>query len=179
MGFYLSRSECNPGVALVAGAKSFKMYERGGIWYVSFAHDGRQLRYSTGIKDFQEAKALVESMRPSGGGAAREVDDANLIRLLERMRGRAKKKGVPFSITREQARAAATACGGYCQVTGHVLEADGPFRPSIDRIDPSAGYVAGNIRIVCLIANTAMLHYGEAAFLEIAAAICKKNGLIA
>lgn len=35
--------------------------------------------------------------------------------------------------------------------------------PSIDRIDSNKGYVRGNIRIVCYIANLAMSQFGEGA----------------
>jgi hypothetical protein len=37
----------------------------------------------------------------------------------------------------------------------------GPFGPSLDRIVPKLGYVTGNIRVVCNLANLAMHKWGE------------------
>jgi len=43
-----------------------------------------------------------------------------------------------------------------------------PFAPSMDRIDCSKGYIAGNVRLVALIVNCALGDFGEEAF-EVAA----------
>jgi hypothetical protein len=45
-----------------------------------------------------------------------------------------------------------------------------PFRPSIDRIDPSKGYTKDNIRLVCCIINNALSEFGEDTFKIIAKA---------
>jgi hypothetical protein len=98
--------------------------------------------------------------------------------MIERARYRNRKKGVPFNITIDHLREVATRCNGYCEVTGKDLDDEGPFRPSLDRIDPKQGYVIGNVRIVCLVANTAMLHYGEQALLALAIAMCRSRGFL-
>lgn len=36
-----------------------------------------------------------------------------------------------------------------------------PFRPSVDRIDPSRGYEPDNIRLVCVVVNYALNEFGE------------------
>ena len=65
---------------------------------------------------------------------------------------------------------------GRCEVTGlpfsEVCAPRDPFSPSIDRIDSERGYVAGNVRIVCLIANLAMNTWGEAPLRRVAEALC-------
>lgn len=164
---------------LVAGASSYTLYQRGSTWYVNFRASGRQLRLSTGMSDLDEARALIESFRGDGFlSPFRRVDDKHLYRMIERARYKHRNKQTPFALSISLLREVAERCRGYCEVTGHRLEDEGPFRPSLDRIVPALGYVPGNIRITCLIANTGMLHYGEAAFGEIAIAYCRRVGLI-
>lgn len=149
------------------------------MWYVNFVAHGRQVRVSTGCTDKESAQALVESYR--GGdlaGPRFEVNPKHLIKMIERSRYRNRKKGVPFALTMGLMRELAERCGGYCEVSGHRLEDEGPFRPSLDRINPKVGYVPGNVRIVCLITNTAMLHYGEASFAELAISYCRRIGIV-
>jgi hypothetical protein len=61
---------------------------------------------------------------------------------------------------------------GKCAITGLplVLHASGwlwekdtgnPWKPSLDRINSSEGYVKGNVRFVCLIANLAMQSWSD------------------
>lgn len=182
MGLYkaATSSSLAPTVALVARAKSYTLYERaGGLWYVNFRADGNQVRLSTGCRDFESAKGLVEGFRGVAAEAeSREVDDKHLYRMIERARYKHRNKGTPFGLSIGLLREVAARCGGRCEVTGHRLEDEGPFRPSLDRIVPALGYVPGNVRIVCLITNTGMLHYGEAAFGELAIAYCRNIGVI-
>jgi len=120
----------------------------------------------------------VESYR--GGpreGASIRVSDKHLYRMIERARLRAKKKNLPISIPIDELRKIVARCRGYCEVSGHALEDSGPFRPSLDRIDCSKGYTPDNVRITCLIANTAMLHYGESALAELAISYCRNRKL--
>lgn len=180
MGLYKAVSTLggeNP-IRLVALARSYTLYERsGGPWYVNFRVGSKQYRLSTGQRDFDHAKAMVEGMRGLALPEACEVNDKHLYRMIERARYRNRRKGIPVAIGINDLRAIAKRCGGRCEVTGRRLEDSGPFRPSLDRIDPSLGYVPDNVRIVCLITNTAMLHYGESAFAELAIAYCRHHGL--
>jgi hypothetical protein len=50
-----------------------------------------------------------------------------------------------------------------------------PFRPSIDRIDSSVGYVVGNCRVVLVAVNIAMSTWGEGLFLRIARAAVERQ----
>lgn len=175
MGMYEARRSAHPGIGQVAKAKRYTLYRRAnGIWYVHFMCGGKSARYSTGLTAHDQARELVEAHRPAIPLAGREVNATHLARMIERARARCQKKGLPFALSMAIMRELAGRCGGLCEVSGHPLEDSGPFRPSLDRIDPSLGYVPGNVRIVCLIANTAMLHYGEAAFLDLARALCAK-----
>lgn len=181
MGIYrqVSSGDVPEDLREVAYARKYTLYERGGTWYVNFVFESRQRRLSTGCRDQTEARALVEAFRGSPSPlVARSVDDAHLYKMMERSRYRNRNKGIPYALTIGYMRELVARCRGYCEVTGHVLEDAGPFRPSLDRINPALGYVPGNVRIVCLITNTAMLHYGEASFGELAIAYCRTRGLL-
>jgi len=71
-----------------------------------------------------------------------------LLRYAEK---RAEKKSVPFDLTDEWAVSAwtgACAVSGLSFVTGHKGHGPRPRTPSIDRIEPSLGYVQSNCRFV-------------------------------
>lgn len=84
-------------------------------------------------------------------------------------RGNAKKRrGIPFSITKDDVVALVVAQRFRCAVTGVRFSLDTlgphkdrPFAPSIDRVDSDQGYVPGNCRIVCVATNFAMNRWGE------------------
>lgn len=165
-------------ISRVRDARTYTLIQRGPVWYVNFRIDGRQHRISTMLSDFEAAKALVEAHRPFDLPEAVNRTPAEIERMMERARARARKRGLPFSLGRSDMQALIARCKGRCEVSGHPLEKTGPFRPSLDRIDCTKGYTPDNVRIVCLITNTAMLHYGEAAFLQLAAATCRNRNLV-
>lgn len=77
----------------------------------------------------------------------------NLVRaLVTEARARAKARGVTFAITPEDV----PPIGVVCPLLGHsfyIGPGRSPFAPSLDRIDPSRGYVPGNVWIVGYRAN--------------------------
>jgi len=92
---------------------------------------------------------------------------------------RARRKGVPFSLTAEWAISRYT---GACELTGipFVIGQRGsgpkPYSPSIDRIVPSLGYTPGNCRFILWAVN-ALKHIGtDADMLFIARALVEKHG---
>jgi hypothetical protein len=89
--------------------------------------------------------------------------------LFNGAKKRAKKKGLPFEITREWVNAGIEA--GVCQLTNEPFYC-GPFnwhplQPSLDRIDSSLGYVPGNVRMICLILNLAKGSMSDDEFREL------------
>ena len=69
---------------------------------------------------------------------------------------------------------------GTCSATGIPLDwtrsyPAGPWSPSLDRIDPSRGYVSGNVRIVCWAYNRAKNVDGDDVVLTMARAIVEKH----
>ena len=71
--------------------------------------------------------------------------------LLDGIRSRAPRKGIPFNIDETD-----IPIPEYCPVLGVPIVLE-PFRhdhgPSVDRILPELGYVKGNVRIICNLAN--------------------------
>jgi hypothetical protein len=83
--------------------------------------------------------------------AAKRVSDPELF-IWRNARNRAKEKGLAFSIALED-----IVIPEFCPVLGIKIEkGSGPFlpsSPSIDRFDPTKGYVPGNIFIISNRAN--------------------------
>jgi hypothetical protein len=79
--------------------------------------------------------------------------------LWRRAKDRASKRGLSFSITRDQIETWLN--NGICQVTGLKFDLRfdndkmNPLAPSLDRIDPKNGYVDGNVQMVCWVYNRA------------------------
>jgi len=77
--------------------------------------------------------------------------------VLLRARQRAKKKTIPFALTREN-----VAMPENCPCCGNKLTVDTeirgqgnphPHAPTLDRMVPSLGYVPGNVNIICWTCN--------------------------
>lgn len=77
---------------------------------------------------------------------------------------RARQRGLPCEIDAYAIDRMLVDQGWRCAISNMPLEArgdHGPFGPSLDRIVPALGYVPGNIRVVCNMANWAMNRWGE------------------
>ncbi len=103
--------------------------------------------------------------------------------LAAAARVRARKKGLEFSLTSSDIQSLqAVIDAGRCEISGvpFVLEGPrGPASPSFDRIDPSQGYKAGNVRVVCHALNAAMGDWGDAALFPIVSAwISRRNAIV-
>lgn len=164
----------------VSAARKHTLYLRSGRWYVHCmdAH-GKSCRISTGCAERADAEAYVSRCKTPAPFSLEPKGEAERIwKRIENARSRAKKKGLPFAIGINDVRNIVDRSGGRCEVSGVAFAARGPFQPSLDRINPALGYTPENVRLVCLITNTAMLHYGEDASRAIAVAYCQKNGLV-
>lgn len=88
--------------------------------------------------------------------------------LYSSARQRAKKRNIPFNITRED-----IIIPEFCPILGMKLESKqgaggGPASPSVDRIIPELGYVKGNIRVVSLLANNMKSYANDEQLLKFA-----------
>jgi hypothetical protein len=93
---------------------------------------------------------------------------------LRAAKTRSRKKGVPCDLTLEYLFTMAEAQEYRCALTGieffaacaHAGRTD-PYIPSIDRIDPKAGYVRGNVRLTVFAVNAMLLDWGEDVFRQV------------
>ena len=73
--------------------------------------------------------------------------------ILGQVRNRAKNRGIPFNLTRED-----IVIPKVCPILGLPLHigtgGPAPDSPSLDRIDPKYGYIKGNVHVISHRANT-------------------------
>lgn len=80
-------------------------------------------------------------------------------------KSRARKKGVQHDLDQHIPELAARLAVGRCELTGIPFDKKIRARmASIDRIDPTKGYVYDNIRIICFALNIAFNNWGEDEF---------------
>jgi hypothetical protein len=97
--------------------------------------------------------------------------------LVSGAKKRAKSKGLKFDLTFEWALEKIQ--HGFCEATGIALQSStphssgerNPWVPSIDRIDPSLGYVQSNCRVVVWIYNAAKSEFTDDDVRQMAVAI--------
>lgn len=98
--------------------------------------------------------------------------------LMRHARFRAHKKGLPFDLDEHLEELQARIDAGVCEVSGEPFNLAGGRTwdsPSLDRMDPSKGYLYSNIRVVLHAVNSAMGDWGEAKMLEIARSIMARR----
>lgn len=88
------------------------------------------------------------------------------IKEYRALKDRSKAKGLDFNLTPEYLQNLFNKCEGRCSQTKLKFDMQmgkgknrNPFRPSVDRIDSSKGYVKRNIQIVLAIVNTMKMDY--------------------
>jgi hypothetical protein len=91
--------------------------------------------------------------------------------LVAECRRRSAKKGLSFNLDQYIPELQARLDMGACELSGIPFKQTmGPTTydsPSLDRINPSEGYLYGNVRIVCYAMNCALGNWGEEALLTI------------
>lgn len=70
--------------------------------------------------------------------------------MLKNFRSRCKKRKFEFNLDLNYVT---DLLKEFCKNNYHVWSINNPFKPSIDRIDNSKGYIKGNIRVVWMIEN--------------------------
>lgn len=103
----------------------------------------RRERLATDPKHQQHLSKVRKTWRDSDPG----------YNMFANARNRAKRDGLPFTITRED-----IVIPEFCPALGVKLEAGSklhqPNSPSLDKIVPEKGYVPGNIVVVSFLANS-------------------------
>lgn len=174
-----------------------RLYQRGkrGFWWVDFGNvGGVRLRKSTFERDEAKARATMVKLTQEvnahratirartliepnvsaewGGVITTSDSEAVMRRLWKNARSRATQCGLLWALSWDDFLAMAKRSDGRCAVTGLPFtitdEPKHPFKPSIDRLDNSTGYSAGNCRLVLMAVNYAMNVWGEDLFRSIA-----------
>lgn len=90
---------------------------------------------------------------------------------------RAKKEGIPFSVTLEYLRGLYEKQDGKCAMTGVTLVVNGGWNsPSLDKMDPKLGYVEGNVQWLTKKMNTVKQDFTVEEFKELCKTILENTG---
>jgi hypothetical protein len=101
----------------------------------------------------------------------RKTIDGWINASILRLKYRADKKGVPFTLTRKYLRKIYPD-DNKCPVLGVEFELGNgmsPYSPSVDRLKPERGYVKGNVAVICHRANAVKHDASWEEILEVAA----------
>jgi len=143
-----------------------------------FYANSKGVRRKTCVPCYAAKEAARKARKPKAERQAswakyRRVRRAQLLLSVAKYRAKAKK--LAFDLDAEDvALLQATIDAGFCQMTGLPFDLDKGKTwntPSIDRIDPKAGYVKGNVRVILYALNVMMNTWGEAKVLEVARAL--------
>lgn len=103
-------------------------------------------------------------------------------RLLKLVENRARKRGISYSLDRQDSSLRARFDKGLCEMTGipFNMENGRTFdSPSVDRKEPGLGYTPENVRFVLDIMNVAMNVYGEDVLASVTATWLEKRNVAA
>jgi hypothetical protein len=132
--------------------------------------ESRRLKYAAnegGVRD----KLLAYQRRRFSEGSMRY----RLMGAVNSARARAYKRGIPFSLSyTDLGSPTHCAVSGVEFVMSESFHKGNIFCPSLDRIDPTKGYVKGNVRVVCHGYNLAKHEGTDADVLKLARAIVAK-----
>lgn len=134
------------------------------------------------------------NIKPRGGNAeslphfGRKKDAFSPFRFFMRRirsRSKTKEKLSNYDCNLEYLKTIWEEQKGICPITGWVMalpidcdnweKSQHPKNASLDRIDPSKGYVRGNIRFVSYIANLARAYYDDETLIEFCKAVDQKR----
>ena len=105
---------------------------------------------------------------------------------FHKAKSRAKKKKIDFNITLEYLKELWDKQKGICPITGWKMlnrknsntRIKAPFCPersSLDRIEPNKGYVIGNVRFICLMAQYAKHEFSDKDLMKFCKTVAKKH----
>lgn len=141
------------------------------------AAKGDQLRakgaeWASANRDYLQAKSMKRRL------------EKRAMCLVAAARIRARKKCIPFSLVETDIQKLQSAIdSGFCELSGIAFTLAGArsaSSPSLDRIIPALGYVAGNVRVICHAMNAALGDWGEEqAFLVMSAFVAQRSSGLA
>ena len=89
----------------------------------------------------------------------------------------AKRRGIEWSITKQQVEEKFQKQNGLCALSGIKMEPkkNTPYRPSIDRIDSTKGYFEDNIQFICSRVNVMKNKFNQDEFVRLCGTIHEYN----
>lgn len=156
--------------------RPFRLFEpelrlRGRVWYAYwYDRSARQTcRKSLRTTDRAAAEERIQDFEIGAPYVPNSSTDPRWKRAITKMRRRAATNALQKNrfcdITKEDILRILVEQKYVCAVTGMRFDLDekhrNPFAPSLDQIVPGEGYMAVNVRVVTVIANTAMNMWGE------------------
>ncbi|MEY2160392.1 MULTISPECIES: hypothetical protein [unclassified Rhodanobacter] len=102
--------------------------------------------------------------------------------LFSQTAKRARRRGLPFTLTLTDVEEMLAEQDGRCAVSGIRFSASvylgqriRPWVPSVDRRKPAEGYTRDNVRIVCAAVNLSINQFGDEVFYRIATGVVKNR----
>lgn len=165
---------------------------RDGIYHIHGTIDGKRIRKSCGTRDLATAKLKLDSLkREYLSGWRSDYDDPDLdwkavaSMVHKRHSSSAIERAIPFELEVSEVYGMMRSTDFRCAVSGIPFSKTmlpgrwrDPWAPSLDRIENRHGYVASNVRVVCLIANTAMNQWGYDALLRLANGVVRSSFIV-
>jgi len=131
----------------------------------------------------EERRSRLESRRIKHAQAERDYSRRRRERyraneLIRLAKIRAEKKGLSFDLDRHVQELTERVDKDICEMTGIPLQRVHPKRfnsPSLDRADPSKGYLYSNVRVVCYALNCALGTWGEDTLIAMVSELMKRK----
>lgn len=163
--------------------------KRGSIWYARIQHKRQRFEFPLDTDSQELATIRAQKLVPARLKGRLELVEKGAptkhyySRMYCDMRARARSKGLPFDVSRDEWNNLVMQAGDRCQLTGIPFSLSkaaagyrAPFAPSIDRIRPADGYTLANIRLVCVSVNYALADWGLGVFETVCNAFVQRNG---
>lgn len=106
------------------------------------------------------------------------------MKAYRKREGGAPNKGIRWNLGLDDYWAIVLTARGKCQVTGQQFDRyykasnnRRPFLPSLDRVDSTGAYVAGNVELTTVICNIAINDFGRGPFYEMVKNAMSSPGL--
>lgn len=149
-----------------------RFYQRGNTWYVDYQESGKRVRRSLQTETYETAIINWHNIKNAMEPKLRVLSKDALWRLSKPVftsaRKNAKRRGISYDLSDAETEFIVYRTHGLCELSGIPFSPEGftdysrrPWMPSLDRIDNSRGYCAGNTRLICVAANIALNEWGD------------------